>query len=76
MATTVIEKKRTARIALDNGTDSDGNQLYKYTSVPYIYTAGWDADKFMAVASSLGPVLDNETMSCETTTVSSITTNA
>lgn len=62
-----------ARIRLDNGTDSDGNQLYVNESMPSISTAGYTDNKFVAVAEAVEAILTKPIEYLQKTQVSTVT---
>lgn len=50
---------RTARLLIDDGTDTQGNAKTANVNVTGLSVSGWDGDKFIAVASALEQCLDS-----------------
>lgn len=69
---TEIPKTRTARLQLENGTDSEGNKKYVNLSIANISASGWDGDKFLAVVSKLRECLSRTASDAQTTVVYSV----
>lgn len=68
MATEAL-RTRTFRTVLDDGTDSDGKQMYVYDNFSFlggISKDGWDADKALAIVSALESCLTRDVLSNET----------
>lgn len=66
---------RTARVALENGTDSEGNMKYVNQSITGISKSGWDADKFLNIVGALGPCLSKTIGNAQTVVTSNIRAN-
>lgn len=66
-------QSRTLRAQLDNGTDSEGKQLYLAEAMNVlggISISGWDGDKALAVVEALEPCLTKTVSFIETGTTS------
>lgn len=76
MATETLSA-RTARVALDNGTDSEGNPKTVNLTVPGISprASDWDADKYLAVIAALGPCLSKTIEAAQTVATYTVTAN-
>lgn len=74
MATETLSN-RTARIGLDNGTDSQGNIKTVNVNIPGISPrqADWDADKYLAVIAALAPCLSKTLERAETVATYTVT---
>lgn len=74
MATETLTS-RTARIALNNGTDSSGNTLVVYDNLSGLSgtASNWDADKYLAIVGALEPCLNKIVETIQTTAVYSVT---
>lgn len=57
MAVVETVKKHVASMALENGTDSEGNITYVNQSFGTLSKDGWDAEKIMNIREGVGPIL-------------------
>lgn len=66
--------KRTARVALNNGTDSSGKTLVVYDNVTGLSNtaSAWNASKYLAIVGALEPCLNKTVEDIQSTVVYSI----
>lgn len=73
MATTETVKKRAVTLALENGTDSQGNMKYVNQSLGSLSKDRWDGDKVMNIKDALAPCLSKTVGYVQTVVTSDMT---
>lgn len=68
-------RTRTARISLENGTDSDGNMKYVKDNLRYLSNnaSDWDADKFLNIVAAWSNCVSKTLAGAETVATYSVT---
>lgn len=73
MTTTITPKTRKATMKLANGTDSSGNVKTVSLNLGSLSVSSWDADKAMAIMTSLATILSKSLHERTTTEESTLT---
>lgn len=74
MAVTEVQVGRTARVVLNNGTDSQGNPLTVNLTISGLSNTAsdWDAAKFINILDALEPCLSKTVSDAQTVVTNSI----
>lgn len=76
MPVTETVSKRTAYVALNNGTSSTGNVQTVNVSLGSINKDTWDADKAFAIAELLEPCLTKALVAIQSSTTTTLSSGA